>query len=224
MSTNRSLAAAAASTLLAAALLLGAGLPAQAAPLPSPTPTPTPFVPGPGSPRPTPVGPLFTIPSCANMVTAAITATRFRYPAFGSVANVPGLLGAQNATLVAVINAHPGARTCSYGTGTAQVIVTETAITPAEYKILLTWYLRNSTSARAGGGPTWGGGTRDTHFFVGSVATPDGPSHSEVASISPNGWWITVRDAAGLGVQPYFEMDAVAQFFALNPRLALVTR
>ncbi len=217
MSTNRSLAAAAASTILAAALLLGAGLPAQAAPLPSPTPTPA--VPGPSAPRPTPVGPLFTIPSCADMLDRAIPATQDRYPGFGPVANVAGSYGAQNSTLVSVITAIPGARTCSFGTGSAQVIVTEAPITAAQYKIIKYWYDGNSSFARAGGGPTWGGTVRDTHYIVGSVVTPTGSGPSEVATISPTGWWITVRDAGRIGALPYFQKDAVAKFFALNPRL-----
>jgi len=40
-----------------------------------------------------------------------------------------------------------------------------------------------------------------------------------MGTISPNGWWVTVRDVGLIGALPYFSTDAVVQFLALNPRL-----
>ncbi len=219
MSVTRTIAAAAASTVLAFALLAGTGLSAQAAP----PPPPTPIIPGPSVPPVTPGTSLslFSLPSCTNVVTArAITATRAFLPAFGPVATPAGVYGAEATELKAVIRAHT-ATTCSWGVkGRALVTITVTAITPAEYTALKKWYNAFSTSSRPGGGPVFGGGTVDTHYFVGTIPS-GGPR--EVATISPNGWWITVRDSS-VGALPYFQMDAVYQFFALNPRLGLVTR
>ncbi len=52
-------------------------------------------------------------------------------------------------------------------------------------------------------GRTIPGGTTDTQYSI-------GVNTHESATISPNGWWITVK-------------DAVEEFFLLNPRLALIT-
>ena len=218
MRTSRSLAAAAASVLLSIALVAGSGAAAQAAPPPSPFPViPTPGYPAPGAP--VPVGPLFTIPGCAALVPAtAITATRAFVPGFGSVANLPGLYGAQATTLTNVIVAHPDAVTCSFGVGgSRQVVVTATRITAAEYKIINYWYARNNVYTTPGGGPIWPGSALVTHYFVGTGGP--GGAATEVAAISRDGWWITVRDVARIGALPYFEMDVVGQFLTLNPRL-----
>lgn len=221
MSVTRTIAAAAASTVLAFALVAGGSLAAHAAP----PPTPTPIIPGPSVPPLTPGAALsyFSIPSCANIVSSrAITATRAFLPAFAAVATPAGVYGADATELKAVIRSHSGAVTCSWGVkGMAQVIITETAITPAEYIALKKWYDTYSYWSGPGGGPTRGGGRLDTHYSV--AAIPSGTGPREVATISPNGWWITVRDT-GVGALPYFQMDAVEQFFALNPRLALITR
>ncbi len=224
MRTSRSLAAAAASTVLAAALLVGAALPTQAAPPPPwtpviPGPTFPPRIPGFPLPGPTLRIPLVTIPTCSNMIPAtAIRATAVRYPGFGAVPNVAGLHGAQASTLTNVIRARTDAVTCSYGTsGTARVVVTETRITTAQYKIIKSWYDRNRVSATVGGGPIWAGGPTTIHYFVGTSGPSGGAT--EVASISPNGWWVTVRDVGLIGALPYFQMDAVEQFLALNPLL-----
>ncbi|MDP3207572.1 MAG: hypothetical protein Q8M65_00345 [Rhodoglobus sp.] len=220
MKFTRTIAAAAASTALAAALIVGIALPAQAGPIP----VPTPIIPGPSVPPLLPGATLrlFTLPSCANVVTAsAITATRRFVPSFGPVATPAGTYGGQDVELTSVIRAHT-ATTCSWGTkGRAMVTITETAITPAEYTALKKWYDSHSTWSGPGGGPTRGGGTMDTHYAVGTIPSGTGPM--EVATISPNGWWITVHDT-GIGALPYFQMNAVEQFFALNPRLGWVTR
>ena len=216
MRTSRSLAAAAASTLLAIGLVLGTGVSAQAAPPPSPYPV----IPTPGVPTPIPTVALFSIPSCSTMIPArTITATRAIVPGFGAVANLPALYGAQATTLTNVITAHPDAVTCSFGVGgSRQVVVTETRITAAEYKIIKYWYDRNDVYTTPGGGPIWPGSPVVTHYFVGTGGPGGAPT--EVAAISRDGWWITVRDVARIGVLPYFEMDSVGQFLALNPRLA----
>ena len=218
MRTSRSLAAAAASTLLAIGLVLGAGVSAQAVTPPSPYPV----IPTPGGPIPgvlAPAGPSFTIPGCATLVPArAITATRAFMPGFGSVANLPGMYGAQATTLTNVIAAHPDAVTCSFGVGgSRQVVVTATRITAAEYKIINYWYSRNAVYATPGGGPVWPGSAVVTHYFVGTGGP--GGAATEVAALSRDGWWITVRDVARIGALPYFEMDVVGQFLTLNPRL-----
>lgn len=215
MRTSHSLAAAAASTLLSIGLVLGAGVSARAAP----PPTPYPVIPTPGAPTPIPTVPVFSVPSCATMIPAGtITATRAIVPGFGAVANLPGMYGAQATTLTNVIAAHPDAVTCSFGVGgSRQVVVTETRITAAEYKILSYWYSRNSVYSTPGGGPIWPGSAVVTHSFVGTGGP--GGAATEVAALSRDGWWITVRDVARIGALPYFEMDAVGQFLALNPRL-----
>jgi hypothetical protein len=218
MRTSRSLAAAAASVLLSIALVAGSGVAAQAATPPSPFPViPSPGFPAPGVP--VPVGPVFTIPGCATLVpTTAINATRAFVPGFGSLANLPGLYGAQATTLTNVIAAHSDAVTCSFGVGgSRQVVVTATRITPAEFKIVNYWYTRNAVAAIPGGGPVWPGTAVVTHYFVGTGGP--GGAATEVAALSRDGWWITVRDVARIGALPYFEMDVVAQFLTLNPRL-----
>ncbi len=219
MNITRAIASAAVSTALAAALVAGIAFPAQAGPIP----TPTPIAPGPSTP-PLPPGftmPLFRVLDCARIVPAStITATRPYAPGIAAMATPVGVYGAQAAELVSVIRSHT-ASTCSWGTaGRVQVTVTETAITAAEYTALKKWYDSHSTFPAPGGGPTLGGGRTATHYAVGTIPS-GGPR--EYATISPTGWWITVHDF-GIGALPYFEKDVVAQFFALNPRLALVTR
>jgi len=74
------------------------------------------------------------------ILARTLTATAVRYPGFGAVPNVAGLYGAQASTLTSVITAHTDAVTCSYDTsGIARVVVTETRITAAEFKIIKTW-------------------------------------------------------------------------------------
>lgn len=218
MSITRTLAATAASAAIAAALLVGIALPANAGPI-NPGPI-SPINPGPSTPVP-PGGftlSYFSIGTCANMASPrSITATAVRYPGFGPVATPAGAIAADATTLQNIVRADHGV-TCAYGVGgVATVLVTETKISASDYKILKWWYDTNSAWSHAGGGPTIPGGTLDTQYSVGSFP-------NESATISPNGWWITVKDVGHIGALPYFEMDAVEQFFVNNPRLALITR
>ena len=220
MSIIRTVASGVMSVALTAALVTGLALPAQAGPIPAPTP----IAPGPSTPA-LPPGfalPLFSVFTCAQYpLDRAVTATRVRYPGFISMATPVGVYGSNEPTVVSVIRAHT-ATTCSWGfKSSARVTLTVTAITPAEYKVLKAWYDRNSTWSGPGGGPTRAGSRLDTHYSVGSIALGAGPRES--ATISPNGWLVTVRDA-GIGALPYFQMDAVERFLALNPRLALISR
>ncbi|MEP6481745.1 MAG: hypothetical protein ABJA94_07025 [Rhodoglobus sp.] len=240
MSRTRTLATAAASAAVAAALTIGVALPANAGQIPVPNPSPTiqhtpviggpvittpitPYNPGPSIPLPPGYTlPTFSIPSCTNMVTdLSISATAARYPGFGPVATPAGAIAADAATLQNFVRADRGV-TCAFGVGgVATVLVTETAISAADYKTLLGWYNANSNWSHAGGGPTIPGGATDTQYAVGAIGAGLGPRES--ATISPNGWWITVKDAGNVGALPYFEMDTVERFFELNPRLALIT-
>lgn len=235
MSIIRTLAATAASAAVAAALVVGLAAPAGANTLPLPNPVPVNHNPSLGGPivttpirpvQPTPSIPLppgyqlpfFTIPGCAGMVTAhTISLTASRFPGFGPVATPVGAVAAYAPQLVNVVRADGGV-TCAFGVGgVATVLVTETKISPADYATIKAWYDSRATSSHAGGSGSYLAGTLDTHYSVGSF--PD-----EYATISPNGWWITVKDVAHIGALPYFQQDTVANFFQLNPRLALITR
>jgi hypothetical protein len=192
------------------------GLAAPASATPAGFPPVTPIVPGPSvPPLPPGVAPRIPshFPSCATIVFArTITATQAVYPSFGPIATPPGAMGAADPVLQDIITSRRSI-TCSFAADKSRVYVTETVITAADYKVLTGWYAANASSSVPGGGPTRPGDSSDTFYAVGDLITSP---IAEYATVSPDGWWITVQQQ-GIAVTPYLEFDAVERFLEVNP-------
>jgi hypothetical protein len=213
MRNLRKFTVAAVSIAIAGAIL---GLAAPASATPAGFPPVTPIVPGPSvPPLPPGVAPRIPshFPSCATIVFAhTITATQANYPTFGPISTPAGAYGAADPTLQSIIDSRRSI-TCSFAADKSRVYVTETAITAADYKVLTGWYAANASSSAPGGGPTRPGDSNDTHYAVGDlISSPV----AEFATVSPDGWWITVQQQ-GIAVLPYLEFDAVERFLIVNP-------
>lgn len=213
MTNLRTLTATAAAFAVAVTLLAGA--PAQASttgfpPIPSPFPSPS----GPSLPPGTVIRPAVVLPACSGiLLPGTLPAMRAAHPGFNLTTNRAGFYGAAATPLVNIITANRSV-TCTYGYGgAARLAITEVAITTANYNTLYAWYKANSSYHMQGGGPVIPGTSSDHMWWVGTFAPG---STGEVATISPDGWWITVRDL-GSDSLPYVEMDAVERFFELNP-------
>lgn len=215
MKNFRPIMSAAGGFALAVTLLVGVATPAQAAQA-GPPPI-NPITPGPSTP---PIPPGTTIdlsvqfPPCTSVLMPnTIPATQVRFPDFGLYGYTPsGYYGAWDFTLTQVIRTHRS-QTCAFGAKGVSVFVTETAINASDYAVLNSWYRAHSSSILTGGGPTNPGTTADTIFFVG---TPVEGGINEHAILSPDGWWITVRDYHG-DVLPYLAWDATERFLQYNP-------
>jgi hypothetical protein len=211
MTNLRTLAATAAAFAVAVTLLAGA--PAQA----STTGFPPPPIPSPSGgslPPGTVIRPVVQLPTCSGiLMPGTLPAMRTNHPGFALTTNRAGFYGAGATPLVNIITADRSV-TCTYGYGgAARLAITEVAISTADYNTLYAWYKANSSYHVQGGGPVIPGTSSDIMWWVGTFASG---STGEVATISPDGWWITVRDL-GSDSLPYVQMDTVERFMELNP-------
>ena len=213
MKSIRTLAAAAASVAIAGALIIGAGLPANAATVTNFPPHP--IVPGPKVP-PIPPGtvfrPVVQLPTC-DVILPQDTLDR-------AATQVPGFYLQGSATGSAP--ADPGVashvysnryRSCVYGSFIRPVWITEVAITSSDYSQLEQWYHEHAISTWIGGRGGISGTYLDTMYQLNDLG-----SHSTVewGFLSTDGWWISISDH-GNDLPNYVISDAARQFLAYNP-------
>ena len=182
----RSLRTTAGALVVAGALALGLATPASASPFPGPV----------------------VFPTCNTIVPLGVpavfgvrltTTTAFTY-------------GAVDPTLTSIIAANPDL-TCTFTNGSTRSVVSEVQITKAQFTQLRAYYLANGYTVRPGGGPTTPASPTDLVFWkaFGKKST----SPAELVFLSPEGWWITMRDN-GAGLTGSFTYEVVDRFLELN--------
>lgn len=118
-----------------------------------------------------------------------------------------------DANLAAVAVASPH-RSCTWGGGSKYEFITTSAINPAQYTTLISYYRSHATWTAVGGSPGTAGTSSITYFAIGGFGLG---TRQHFAAISSDGWWIALEDQMSAGIGQYLLSDSVWVLLAANP-------